>query len=84
MHFAFYLGDSGRIGLNLHFKSDVKSDLSVFVTFFYINLFLSRFYSPYAALRISFARPHTGRSDGLKICYTKSPNNRESEFFALV
>ena len=27
MQFAFYLGDSGRIGLNLHFKSDVKSGL---------------------------------------------------------
>ena len=27
MQFAFYLGDSSRIGLNLHFKSDVKSDL---------------------------------------------------------
>ena len=25
MHFAFYVGDSGRIGLNLHFKVDVKS-----------------------------------------------------------
>ena len=25
MHFTFYLGDSGRIGLNLQFKSDVKS-----------------------------------------------------------
>ena len=29
MHFAFYLGDSGRIGLNLHFKSDMKSGLRV-------------------------------------------------------
>ena len=29
MHFAFYLGDSGRIGLNLHFKSNVKSGRSV-------------------------------------------------------
>ena len=28
MHFTFYLGDSGRIGLNLQFKSDVKSGLS--------------------------------------------------------
>ena len=27
MHFAFYLRDSSRIGLNLHFKSDVKSGL---------------------------------------------------------
>ena len=27
MHFTFYLGDSGRLGLNLQFKSDVKSGL---------------------------------------------------------
>ena len=29
MHFTFYLGDSGRIGLNLQFNSDVKSGLSI-------------------------------------------------------
>ena len=29
MHFAFYIGDRGRIGLNMHFKVDVKSGLSV-------------------------------------------------------
>ena len=28
MHFAFYLGDSGRIGFNLHFKVEVKSGFS--------------------------------------------------------
>ena len=28
MHLAFYLEDSGRIGHNLHFKSDVKSGLN--------------------------------------------------------
>ena len=27
MHFTFYLGDSGRIGLNLQVSSDVKSGL---------------------------------------------------------
>ena len=29
MHFAWHLRDSGRIGLNLHFKGDVKSGLSI-------------------------------------------------------
>ena len=29
MHSAFCLKDNGRIGLNLHFKSDVKSGLSL-------------------------------------------------------
>ena len=29
MHFTFYLGDNGRLGLNLQFKSDVKSGLRV-------------------------------------------------------
>ena len=29
MHFTFYLEDSGRIGLNLQFNSDVKSGLNV-------------------------------------------------------
>ena len=32
MHFTFYLGDSGRIGLNLQFNSDVKSGLRLNVT----------------------------------------------------
>ena len=29
MHFAFYLADSGRIGLNLHFKCYVKSGYKI-------------------------------------------------------
>ena len=33
IHFAFYPGVSGRIGLNLHFKCDVKSDLSLFTKY---------------------------------------------------
>ena len=28
MHFAFYLGDSGRIGFTLHFKVEVKFGFS--------------------------------------------------------
>ena len=40
MHFVFYLRNSGRIELNLHFKSDVKSNLKL-VTNAMVSAFLT-------------------------------------------
>ena len=40
MHFVFYLRNSGRIELNLHFKSDVKSNLKL-VTDAMVSAFLT-------------------------------------------